>query len=163
MPFPLQDTEGDQAAGEMMQLRPLRAGLTAAQPELILTHSNDFLDLRAYPIEATDLRSRQRQAIGGKVFGAVSDDQDFLSTSQPSSLCPIRVAPIRPEWLAVEAAILLEAAHKIPPIVANPLQQTSGRIPGVEEDLGGATAQAIAGITEQLQRQLILRGPPFAP
>jgi hypothetical protein len=29
MPFPLQDTKGDQATGEMMQRRPLRTCLTA--------------------------------------------------------------------------------------------------------------------------------------
>jgi hypothetical protein len=44
--------------------------------------------------------------------------------------------------------MLLEAAHKIPPIVANPLEQRLGRIPGIEEDIGGATAQAIAGIAK---------------
>ena len=30
MAFPFQHTEGGQAAGDVMQLRPLRAGLTAA-------------------------------------------------------------------------------------------------------------------------------------
>ena len=39
--FPLQDTKGDQTAGEVMELRSLRARLTARQPKLIFTDSND--------------------------------------------------------------------------------------------------------------------------
>jgi hypothetical protein len=45
MPFPLQHTKGNQAAREMMQLSPPRPRLTVIQPELILTHPNDFLDV----------------------------------------------------------------------------------------------------------------------
>jgi hypothetical protein len=60
LPFPLQDAKGDQAAGEMMQLSPLRTRLTAIEPELVFTGADDFFDLRAYPIESTDLGGWQR-------------------------------------------------------------------------------------------------------
>jgi hypothetical protein len=73
MSFPLQHTKGDEATGDMMQLRPRGADLTATQPELILTHPDHFLDLRMETIQAAHLRGRQRQAIGGVVLGAVSD------------------------------------------------------------------------------------------
>ena len=65
MPFPLQHTTGDQAAREMLQLRPRRLRLTAIQPELILTHTDDFLDVHTHPVEAADLRRWQCQAVGG--------------------------------------------------------------------------------------------------
>ena len=65
MPFMLQHTKGSETAGHVMQLRPLRACLTAGQPELILADPDHFLDLGAERIQATDLRSRQRQAMGG--------------------------------------------------------------------------------------------------
>ena len=153
MPFPLQHTKGDQAAREMMQLSLLRTCLTAIQPELILTHPDDFLDLCAHPIEAADLRRRQRQAVGGVVLGAVSDDQDLQTTSQPAALRPVRMAPIGPKWLAIEPAVLLEATHKVPAIVSNALQQGFGGIPGVEEDIRRAATQPIARVAEQLQGQ----------
>ena len=65
MPFMLQHTKGRETAGHVMQLRPLRACLTAGQPELLLADPDHFLDLGAERIQATDLRSRQRQAMGG--------------------------------------------------------------------------------------------------
>jgi len=71
----LQDTKRDQTAGKMMLLSPVGAGLTASQTELIRTHLHHFLALGADAIEPPYLRSGQRQAIGGKGFGAVSDDQ----------------------------------------------------------------------------------------
>jgi DDE superfamily endonuclease len=43
--FPFQHTKGHEAAGHVMQLRPLRAGLTAGQAELVLAYPNDLLDL----------------------------------------------------------------------------------------------------------------------
>ena len=57
-PFPLQDTEGNQTAREMMQLSPLRTRLTAIKPELVLAGAEDFFDLRTHPIKAADLRGR---------------------------------------------------------------------------------------------------------
>jgi hypothetical protein len=58
MPFPLQDTTGDETAGHMMQLGPLRAGLTAREGQLIFADADDFFNLRADAIEAADLCSR---------------------------------------------------------------------------------------------------------
>lgn len=108
MPFPLQDTKNDQTAGEVMHLSPLETRLTATQAELILTDSNDLLKLRPHPIEAAHLHGRQRQTVDGKVFGAVSDDQHFEAPSQPAGLRPVGMAPIGPQGLAVEPAVLLE-------------------------------------------------------
>ena len=68
MPFPLQDTKGDQTAGEMMPLRPLRARLTAAQAELILTDANDLFYLRAKAIQPPHLGSCQREAQDHALF-----------------------------------------------------------------------------------------------
>lgn len=58
MPFPLQNAEGDQTTGDVMQLGPLRAGLTAAKAEVPLTHPDDFLNLGAHPIELTHFCGR---------------------------------------------------------------------------------------------------------
>lgn len=59
LPFPLQHTKCDQAAGQVMPLSLLRTRLTAIQPELVFADADDFLDLRPHPIEAADLRGRQ--------------------------------------------------------------------------------------------------------
>ncbi len=65
MPFVLQHTNGGETASPMMPWRPLRAGLTAGQPELILTAPDHFLARSAERRQATDLRGRPRQALGG--------------------------------------------------------------------------------------------------
>ena len=75
MSFPLQHTKSHQATGHMMQLSPLRPGLTARQAELILADPDDFLNLRADTIYPPYLHRRQLQAIGGVVLLAVSDNQ----------------------------------------------------------------------------------------
>ncbi len=121
MPFPLQDAEGDQTADDVMRLCLLRARLTATQPKLILTDADHFFDLGPETIQPADLGSRQPETIGGKVLGAVSDDQNLQATGQPARRRPIRVTPIGPEGLPVEAAILLEPTDEIPPVVPNPL------------------------------------------
>ena len=77
MPFPLQDTEGDQATGEMMPLRTLGPRLTARQTELVLTYPDDFFDLGPNAVEPPYLSRWQHEAVGGVILGAVSDDQDF--------------------------------------------------------------------------------------
>jgi hypothetical protein len=77
MPFPLQHTEGDETTGDMMQLSPLRTRLTATEPEVILTRTDDFFNVRPHSLAATDLHGWQCQAIGGVILGAVSDVQDF--------------------------------------------------------------------------------------
>jgi hypothetical protein len=56
--FALQHTTSDQAAGDVMPLRPLRARLTAAQAELILTDTDHFLNLCADARHPTHLASR---------------------------------------------------------------------------------------------------------
>jgi site-specific DNA recombinase len=94
----------------------------AAAAEFYVLRLQD-LNLRTHPIEAADLRSRQRQAVGGVVLGAVSDDQHFQPPTQPAALGPVRVAPPGPERLAIEPAVLLEATHKVPARVPNALQQ----------------------------------------
>lgn len=66
---------------------------------------------------------------------------------------PIGVAPVRPEGLPVEPVMLLEAADATPPIVSNPLQQTSGGVPGVEENRLWTTAQAATGVKECCEKQ----------
>lgn len=96
MPFPLQDAERDQTAGEVMYLSLLRACWTATQLELIFTDPERFCNLGAEAIQPADLGSRQRETIGGKVLGAVSDDQDFQATAQPFLLRPIGGGADRP-------------------------------------------------------------------
>jgi hypothetical protein len=58
-----------------------------------------------------------------------------------------------PHRVSIAPAILLQTAHTGPPIVANPLQEAFGR----------TTTQAIAGIAEELSRQLDLGGAATAP
>jgi hypothetical protein len=47
MPFPLQKTKGDETAGHMLPLGPLRAGLTAREGQLILADTDDGLQSHA--------------------------------------------------------------------------------------------------------------------
>jgi hypothetical protein len=163
MPFPLQDTKRDQAAGEMMLLSLLRAGLTAREAELVLPDSNDFFNLRAESIEPADLHGRQRQTIGGNVCGAVSDDQYLQPPSQPTSLRPVGIAPIGPQGLAIAPPVLLQAADNIPALVMNALQQGFGGRPGIKEHICGATAPTIARRAEEFYGQLELRRSPLPP
>jgi uncharacterized protein (DUF433 family) len=55
MPFPRQDTKGDETAGHMMPLGPRRAGLTAAQPELRLAEPDDCRDVSVTTPTTLDL------------------------------------------------------------------------------------------------------------
>jgi hypothetical protein len=77
MPFPLQDTQRDQTAGEVMPLSPLGAGLTATQAELSLPDPHDFFNMRAPPLESAHRHGRQRQAVGGKGLGAALTTNTF--------------------------------------------------------------------------------------
>jgi len=52
--------------------------------------------------------------------------------------------------LSLKTPILLELADKIPAIIAEPLEELFRRIPRVEEDKLGLTAQALACIAQQL-------------
>jgi hypothetical protein len=163
MPFPLQDTEGDYTTGDVMQLRPLGARLTAGQAELVLTHPDDFLDLGPEAIAPPYLSRGPPEAVGGVILGAVSDDQDFQPPGQPTAVGPIRVPPVGPNRLAIEAAVLLQTADKVPTSVPNPLQQGFRGIPGVKEPRLRATAQPVAGLAEPLQSKDILRRPALMP
>jgi hypothetical protein len=156
MPFPLQDAEGDQTADDVMHLCLLRARLTATQPKWIRTDADHFFDLGPETIPLADLGSRPPETMGGKVLGAVSDGQDLQATGQPACHRPIRVTPIGPAGVLVEAAILLEPTDEIPPIVPHPLPQSFREIPGSKEHIRGVTAPAVAGRAEPLQGQLIL-------
>jgi hypothetical protein len=53
--FPLQHAKGDEAAGHVVLLSPVRACLTAGQPELILQDSDDFFDVRVATHKTIDL------------------------------------------------------------------------------------------------------------
>ena len=163
LPFPLQDTKGDQTAGDVMDLRPLCTRLTAREAELILTNANQFLDLGTSTIQLPHLHGRQRQAIGGVVLFAVSDNQHFEAATQPADLGPVGMPPMMPNCLSIEPAILLESTDKVPPLVTNAFQQRFGRIPRIKQDVRRPTAQVITGRAEQLQRQSILRKTAFVP
>jgi hypothetical protein len=163
MALPLQDPKDRETARDMMKLRPRGAGLTARQPEVILTCPNHFLTWGAEAIQATDLCSRQGEASRGEILGAVSDGQDSHTPRQPTALCPIRVAPKGPKRLTIEAAILRQATDNIPAIVPNPFQERFRRIPSGEEDVLGAPAQVMAGIAEGLPGQHGLRRAPAVP
>jgi hypothetical protein len=67
----------------MMELRPLGAGLTAGEGELIMAHPEHWLNLRAEAIPSMYLRGRQREAIGDVVLLAVSDNPHVEAPAQP--------------------------------------------------------------------------------
>src|SRR5688572_15599100 len=106
-----------------MQLGARGTGLTAGKPQLIFAYTNDFLYLGSDAMEPPHVGRRQRQTVGRKVLGAVSDGQHFEDACQPPTLCPIGVMPMGSQGMAIESAVLLEAAHEIPAIVPDPLQQ----------------------------------------
>jgi hypothetical protein len=153
MAFPFEHTKGGKAAGEMMERRPLRAGLTAGQAAVILAHPAHLFDLSPEAVEPPDLRRRQGQAVRGIVLGAVSDPQDLYPACEPAGGGPIGMAPIGTDGVTVDATVLLQAADKGPARVAKALQPGSRRLPGVEADGVGATAQAMACLTQPLQGQ----------
>src|SRR5918912_595021 len=66
---------------------------------------------------------------------AVSDPPDCEASAQPVALSPVRVPPMVPHGVPIAPAILFETAHEIPAIVANPLQEGSGGIPGIKQDV----------------------------
>jgi hypothetical protein len=65
--------------------------------------------------------------------------------------------------VAIERAVLLQTTDEIPPIVPNPPQQRLRRIPGLKQHILWLTAQAVAGIAEQLQGQRVLRRAASTP
>jgi hypothetical protein len=163
MAFPLQDTKRHYTAGDVMYLRPLGACLTATQAKLILTDSNGFFNVGVYAIQAPEFCRRQRQAVGGLVLVAVSDTHHFEPSAQPANLSPVGVPPMLTDRVAIEPAVLLQTTDDIPPLVQKPLQQGLRWIPGVEQHVLRATAQAVVGIAEQLQGQCGLRSAASPP
>lgn len=147
--FLRQHAKRGQATQDVMRLSPLRACLTAGQPEVILTHPDDFLKVGADTIQSTDLGSQSRQAMGGTILGAVSDDQDVPTARQPAGRCPVGMAPIGPKRLTIEPAMLFEVADTIPAVVPKAIQQGFGGIPRLKEHGRRATAEAVAGVAQQ--------------
>jgi hypothetical protein len=150
MSFPLQHAKGDQAAAQVMLLRPVRARVTAGQAQLILADSDDLLNWGTHAIPTTRLCGRQRQAVAGIVLLAISDHEHFEASSQPAAVGPVEMVPISPQGLAIEPAVCLQATDDRPRIVANPLQEAFGGIPGVKEHIVRTTMQAIVGIAEEI-------------
>jgi hypothetical protein len=156
VPFPLQDTNSHPATGDVMLLGALRARLTAGQAALIFTDAHDFLNWGTDAIYPPHLSGWQRQAVGGVVLLAISDNKSFHPPAALAALGPGRMAPMVPERLPIDAAILVEAADEGPPIVAHARQQGLGGKPRIKEHVLGLTTQPIAGITQQLQGELLL-------
>jgi hypothetical protein len=80
----------------MVQLRPLRAGLTAAPAALVCADPEHCRNLSAAAIPLAYLCCRQGAAIGGDIRGAVSDDHNFHAPSEPAGCHPVGMAPIGP-------------------------------------------------------------------
>jgi hypothetical protein len=150
MSLALQHTKRAQTASAMMLLSPGRSGLTTRQAEWSCADTKQFLALRAYPIQPAHLHGRQGQAIGGRVLLAVSDHPDFKAPAQPARLGPVGGSPMLTNRVAIEPAILLQTTDDRPPIVANALQEGSGGIPRIKQDVVRAAAQAVAGLAEHL-------------
>jgi hypothetical protein len=148
MLFPLQHAKCHQTAGQMRPLSPLRARLIARPAELSFAHADDLLDLGLHAINRpTSAAGRVRRLVAPYV--APSDHQDWQAPRQPATLRPLGVSAVGTHSVPVEPAVLLQAAHAIPPIVAPPLQQPSGGILGIEPHIFGAAAQAIAGLAQR--------------
>jgi hypothetical protein len=143
-----------------MQLYSLGGSLRATQAELLLTNADGFPYVGVDSRALTHCRGRSGQALGGIVRLAVSATRHFKAPTQPTARGPIRVAPIDPQGPRVVPAVLLEAAHEVPCIVRHPLQPSEGGIPRVSDAIGRVTRQAMAGIAEQLQRQVMRGGAP---
>ena len=121
MPFPLEHTKGHQAATDMMDLRPLGACLTACQAEWVRTHADHLFELGANARQPPDFRRGQCHAVGGLVLGAVSDDHALQIACQPAPVRPGGMPSRVAHRVPIESAILLQAAHEIPPIVVHAL------------------------------------------
>jgi hypothetical protein len=158
-----QDTTRDQTAGHMLRLSPVGAGLTARQTAWILPHLHHCRDRGADAREPPSLRSGQRQAMGGHVCGAVSDDQHLEAPRQPTSLRPGGLAPRRSQDLVMKPPVLLQATHNVPAIVMHALQQGVGGLPGIKAPRRGAPAQTLARRAEERSGPRVRRRSPLTP
>jgi hypothetical protein len=87
MPFPLQDTKRDQAAGQVMPLSPLGTRLTAIEPELVCADADDFLGLSTHPRESADLRAGSvRRLVAAYVAPYLTTNTFRPPLSQPLSV-----------------------------------------------------------------------------
>ena len=163
MSFARQPTNRAQTAGDMRLLSPGRAGLTTRQAKGSLAGTHQCLTLGASPIPPAHLYGRPGQASGGIVLLAGSDNASFEAPAQPANLGPGRVAPRLTHRVAIEPTLLLQTADDRPPLGANALQQGSGRRPRLAQDRVGAAVQAVAGRTEPLAGQDVLRGSAVVP
>src|SRR5262249_10780457 len=134
----------------MMHRRLLGAGLTAREANSILAHPNDFRTLGADAIPTAHRRSREREAIGGVVLGAVSDHPHFEAPASPATRRPVGVPPRVTDRVTSASTMLLEPADNIPAIVASALAERFRRIPGSTEHRCRATAHALAGMAKPL-------------
>jgi hypothetical protein len=91
--------------------------------------------LRADARAAAHLRGREREAVGGVVRGAVADHPYFQASAYAANGRPVGVVPIVPHRVSRAPAMLLQTAPKVPPLGAHPLQEGSGRIRRLKEDL----------------------------
>ena len=162
-PFPLQPTECPQTTRAVRQLSALRPCLTAREPELIRTSPEDCLDVRPYRLPATDRRGRQRPAIGGAVWGAVSDAHDRQAPRQPTSLRPGGRSPSGPPRVGGEPTVRREPTAAVPPVIATPLEPHLGRVPRIEKDRRRTTAPPMTGIAESCQGECRRRRAALVP
>src|SRR5262249_61928787 len=133
---------------------PPVARLTGLQAQLILQVFDDFLGLVANFISLPDLVACQAQPVRRIVFAAVSHHNDSDSPGQRADGMPVRVPAKGFQRLALEGPILLQLAYEIPAISPNALEQRLRGIPRIEQDKAGLELEPVAGITQQLQRQV---------
>src|SRR5918997_3163090 len=172
--FTLYNQVGHQTQGNVMGLglglrisrflgRPRVACLTALEVELTLQHPDHFFDFLAYPIKLAHLRGGQAQSVGRVVRAAVFH-HPYLDLSRQKTHClPIRLAQILVQRSPLKASILFKPAHKVPAVVAYPLQQRLGGIPRIKQHQLRLTFKPVTRITEQLQGQLKFGGATLLP
>src|SRR5919197_3307673 len=143
--------------------RPPVARLTGPQAQLILQRFDDLLDLVANFVGLPDLVACQAQPVRRIVFAAVSHHNDSESPGQRADGMPVRVPAKGFQRLAREGPILLQLAHEIPAIIPDALEQRLRGIPRIEQDKAGLELEPVAGITQQLQRQVKFGRAAFPP
>jgi hypothetical protein len=114
-------------------------------------------------IQTTDRGSREGQALGGVVLLAVSDPQYCDATGQPAALGLVRVSPIMTPCFPIAATIFLAPTPKRPAVVAHALPELFRWLPGLEEDICGATEPAVTRITASLSGELVCGGTARTP
>jgi hypothetical protein len=111
VPLRLPPTKGDPAAREMMPWRPFRTGLTAGQAPWRLAEPEAGRTWRAEALPSAPRHRGQRQAMGGVVLLAGSDNQPVEAPTPPAALRPGRVPPVVTDRVASAPARLCATAH----------------------------------------------------